>query len=347
MLLGATAIPSELMHKDYGILLGILSIQVIFFTLFGGYLYPISESFFYFRQRWELPFFQHIHLPFGDLMYIVLGFFLVKIILKKNWKILCKWILFLYPIYQICWGLMYFRTPLEKSLRLSDFYIKENQVKESLRKHIENAYFLRKNINVKLYSYEKIRIDFKQSLFHTPALAEISFQKILLVQPVKVSLFSSVMPWTGILGYFNPFTIEANISDQMPVNGLPITLGHEWAHLLGIAREQEANFVGWWIARHSKNLFFQYSAELMCVKSLLRALPAEDYKIEFEKLPTLVKNDLLAEKKFWEQHQNPIQNLFSIMNDWFLKLNGQDGAVTYSYFTRILLAWEAKYSRID
>ncbi|NHX22211.1 DUF3810 domain-containing protein, partial [Escherichia coli] len=49
----------------------------------------------------------------------------------------------------------------------------------------------------------------------------------------KPSIFSFIMNDTGILGYYNPFSAEAQYNPNLPDTYLPFTLAHESAHQLG------------------------------------------------------------------------------------------------------------------
>ena len=148
---------------------------------------------------------------------------------------------------------------------------------------------------------------------------------------------------TGVLGYYNPFSTEAQYNSHLPHTYLPFTLSHESAHQLGFAREQEANFVGYFVGIGSENPELRYSTEYFALKSLLRALITEDedfVKTVIAQYSDEMKRDYQTEKDFVEEYQGPMNTFFAFTNDLFLKTNQQEGAVTYSYFVDLLVRYE-------
>ena len=161
----------------------------------------------------------------------------------------------------------------------------------------------------------------------------------------KASLFNPLISYTGILGYYNPFTTEAQYNAELPHTYIPFTLSHESAHQLGFAREQEANFIGFLICKNSNNSELKYSAYLYATKSLVNAL--RNTNPEFAAQATLflskeVKSDLKNEQLFKEKNDSFITEIFYFTNDIFLKSNQQEGSVTYSYFIDLLVLHERR-----
>ena len=154
-----------------------------------------------------------------------------------------------------------------------------------------------------------------------------------------------MISYTGILGYYNPFTTEAQYNAELPHTYIPFTLSHESAHQLGFAREQEANFIGFLICKNSDNSELKYSAYLYATKILVNAL--RNTNPEFAAQATLflsqeVKNDLKNEQLFKEKNDSFITEIFYFTNDIFLKSNQQEGSVTYSYFIDLLVLYERR-----
>ena len=153
------------------------------------------------------------------------------------------------------------------------------------------------------------------------------------------------MSYTGILGYYNPFTAEAQYNSELPASYIPFTLAHESSHQLGYAREQEANFVGFLIGKDSFNADLRYSTNLFALKSLLRYIQSEDPKFVekiLENYSESMKRDAIAEKLFNEKHAGLLDQFFAVTNNLFLKSNQQEGSITYSYFTELLIKYERK-----
>ena len=65
-----------------------------------------------------------------------------------------------------------------------------------------------------------------------------------------------------IMGYYFPFSMEANYNDVMYVSNKPQTMCHELAHTKGYISEDEANLIGFLACIESDDDFFKYSGYL-------------------------------------------------------------------------------------
>ncbi len=66
-----------------------------------------------------------------------------------------------------------------------------------------------------------------------------------------------------IMGYYFPFSMEANYNDVMYIANIPATMCHELAHTKGYISEDEANLIGFLACIRSDEDFFKYSGYLM------------------------------------------------------------------------------------
>lgn len=74
--------------------------------------------------------------------------------------------------------------------------------------------------------------------------------------------FSGFFSQQKMMGYYFPFSMEANYNTKMYITNTPVTLCHELAHLKGFIYEDEANFIGYLACVGSEDIFFQYSGYL-------------------------------------------------------------------------------------
>lgn len=156
-----------------------------------------------------------------------------------------------------------------------------------------------------------------------------------------------------MMGYYFPFSMEANYNRQMYVTNMPVTMCHELSHLKGFIREDEANFLGYLACVDAEDKLFRYSAYLSVVGYLDRDFQRAigmDKEIYFSH-PQI--NDLVhADRRFltpeaWEAvEQNAILNTETVKQatDTFLEttltLNGvEDGTVSYSRVVALLLQY--------
>lgn len=319
-----------------------IDIAVIFF-----------ERLFEFQKSSHQTIFASIPFSIGDMFYILLIvifiFFIFKILKQNSRKEYAFRFLILvnilYFTYQISWGMLYFQKPLleklpEKDLKIEDIklltfeYLEKCKQTRSLVKEDSSGVFTINDID--LIKDEILR---KQTQLPT----SLNNKKGTGIDAFKSSLFKPIMSYSGILGYYNPFTAEAQFNSALPYTYIPFTLSHESAHQLGYAREQEANFIGFLIGENSTNIDLKYSTEYFVLKSLLNFLADRDPEFVKEILAQYspeMKRDRLAEKIFVKKHEGLLDVFFGFTNDLFLKSNQQDGSITYSYFIDLLVRYK-------
>lgn len=333
----------------------ILVVQILLFYTFSKLKIVVSsfESFFEFQKKIHQLLFSWIPFSFGDVLYILLGAFLVYLIIScfktktRNSSILKILVLvnIIYFTYQIFWGMLYFQKPiisklpeteitLEKRKSLALKYLEKCRQTRMLVKENQQGIFVVSDIS-------NIQSEILNRQTKLPAF--ISSKGSDQINSFKPSLFDDFMSFTGILGYYNPFTAEAQFNAKLPSSYLPFTLAHESSHQLGYAREQEANFIGYLIGVNSENIELRYSTEYFTLKSLLNSIVYEDEKFVETVLKDYslgMKRDRAYEKQFILKHQGWLNDFFGFTNNLFLKSNQQEGSVTYSYFIDLLVRYE-------
>lgn len=242
--------------------------------------------------------------------------------------------------------MLYFQTPIlkkltsqneptvEKAKILALKYLQKCKETRKLTKEDKNGIFIITNLK----SVQE-EILYRQTLLPE----NISSKKTPGINSLKPSLFKNIMNFTGILGYYNPFTAESQFNSQLPNTLIPFTSAHESSHQLGFAKEQEANFVGYLIGINSKNSELRYSTEYFTLKSLLNYIADKDpefVKNVLRNYSSEMKRDRAYEKTFILKHQGLLDDFFGFTNNIFLKSNQQEGSVTYSYFIDLLLNYE-------
>lgn len=341
--------------KNSKIWAGILLAQILLFYLLS--LSPKAvrtfETFFESQKHAHQRLFSWASFSVGDVFYIILALVLVYLVSnffrKKSrgqaFKSLLIFTNVLYLVYQIFWGMMYFQEPIldqfknenagmEDAKRLSLKYLELCKATREKVSEDRNGVFTVKNLS-------EVQLEILRNQNHIPKSIN---QKISTgIKDFKPSLFGDILNYTGILGYYNPFTAEAQYNPALPNVQLPFTLAHESAHQMGYAREQEANFIGFLIGKDSQNPELRYSTEFFALRSLLNSIIDKDpgfVKNVVKSYSPGMKRDRDAEKKFVEEHTGFLDAFFAFTNDLFLKSNRQEGSITYSYFVELLIRYE-------
>lgn len=349
------AIKKNKIHTKKRFWAGILLAQFLLFFICSRIKAAVKlfEQFFEWQKAFHQKLFSVLSFSVGDVFYILIGLlfliFIIKILRKKTRNTYSRKLLImlnlLYFIYQLFWGMLYFQTPLREKLpkgeitvaetkRLTLKYLKLCRETRSMADEDKNGVF-------KVDHIAAIEDQILQNQNKLPAF--ITSKKGTSIKMFKPSLYKGVMSYSGILGYYNPFTAEAQYNPELPATYLPFTLAHEGMHQLGFAREQEANFTAYLIGKSSENTALRYSTQYFVLKSLLNSLNEKNPEFVAMVLQNYsegMKRDRLAEKRFKKEHEGLLDIVFGLTNDLFLKSNQQEGSITYSYFVDLLIRYE-------
>ena len=152
----------------------------------------------------------------------------------------------------------------------------------------------------------------------------------------------------GFSGYLNPLTGEAQVDHLIPETNLPFTCSHEIAHQLGIASESEANFVGFLAAINHEDPYFQYSAYILVLRYALfdiRRYDPELFQNYLNRIPKGIIKNMRESDEFWKKYENPIEPLFKLFYDNYLKYNQQkDGLESYNQIMGLVISYDQAYS---
>ena len=163
-------------------------------------------------------------------------------------------------------------------------------------------------------------------------------------KPVAVS---GLMCRLLILGFYSPWTGEANYNCLAPACKLPQTIAHEKSHQRGIASEDEANFFGYLACVHSDDPYVRYSGYLFAQRTLLSELLKVDRdraKALLKKRHPGVQRDVDAIHEFTKRHHGTLSKVSHATNNAYLKANRVKGGIrSYQMCSRLIVA----FSRVN
>lgn len=345
-------------YKRYYWTIGILLVIQLFLYLFNQD--PQRVEAYYSRIFYPavsyLPVILFAWVPFsvGDIFYgcciitsIGFVFFCIKSLFQKNYaafyhRILqfTVFILFLYTYFYISWGTNYYRVSLAEHMQLNVAHISQADHLHVLEKYILLANDLREGLDLPSKSKEIANKELS-SLMRNDHL----FAPILSKTQVhsKMPLSSELVSYFTVTGYFNPFTQEVHVNQNIPIQSYPFTTVHELAHQMGIGFEDECNFIAFRKLMNHENAWYRYSAYYEAVQYLLKPVyrDKELYKSYLNKLSPLVKADLLEEREFWKRYLGWVDRVTAIFYSGYLKHNNQpEGLERYNMMAKLVVAWE-------
>ncbi len=156
-----------------------------------------------------------------------------------------------------------------------------------------------------------------------------------------------------IMGYYFPFSMEANYNTTMYIVNTPVTLCHELSHLKGFIYEDEANFIAYLACVNSEDPLFRYSAYLSVIGYLDRDFysaigkDAAVYMSHPAVSEQVMRDDVFLTPDAWEQVEETaildtqlVKEVSNEIMETNLTLNGvADGTASYGRVVELLLQY--------
>jgi hypothetical protein len=320
--------------------------------------------------------FGSIPFAFGELVYLIIIILLIINILihinslksfnyitQKGWFILTKlswFIVKLYVVFQLIWGLNYLQpdptkdfhltvqTPKNAQIALSEMNALTYELIEELNQ-TKQTLILNKGLEP---NFELVVSNVQQAY---QTLANLHPRFILKNQSVKKAIFPSLGDYIGYLAFYQPITGEAILRSDLPILTQPYTIAHEMAHQLGYASETEANFIAFVVASEANDPYLKYSMLLQMFSYaqdaqllLLAGNKGFDaWKTQIEKNRSLLSPAVLKDrakiKAFFAARADKQIQASSQLYDQFLKWNQQaEGLASYADVLKWVRAYRLK-----
>jgi hypothetical protein len=161
----------------------------------------------------------------------------------------------------------------------------------------------------------------------------------------KPVVASRLLSHLRITGFYFPWTGEANYNRLVPAVDLPSTVAHEKAHQRGIARADEASFLGYLACVLSDDPRLRYSGYFDGQFRLLAELAVRD-RGRARELAALrvtgVRRDLDASSAFWRQYDGAASRVSRVVNHAYIRSQGDPRGVTAYAASRNLIVLFAR-----
>jgi hypothetical protein len=348
-------------------LLLLLLLTAILLRWFSGYEDAVER---YYARGFYPPFSQFLRalqgwIPFslGDILYAAAFIYLVAKVLKftlilkrrkmgeyLSWILMRKFIrlvLWVFVVFHVFWGLNYYRRGVAEQFNL-----------EVSRYSTEEVYRLTRVFHERLCiageetdSLQRLRLRKNRVLFGAGIQAykamDDSLPFLAYRNPsIKPSLYTPFGHYFGFTGYYNPFSGEAQMKTTVPVFIQPFVTCHEIAHQLGYAKENEANFIAYLVAKGSEDPEFRYSAYYEMFAYASRELSKRDPKLAHIMIASAhpqFRRDTRIYYDYLDRNRNSVEPFISDFYSGYLKFNNQpSGLQSYNEVVAWLVAYMKK-----
>jgi len=224
---------------------------------------------------------------------------------------------------------------------------------------------LRDYIVVKCNELEKVILhDDSGDAYYSGDLMEASRQAMMklgeeydqlagfYVTPKYLS-FSGFFSQQYIMGYYFPFSMEANINSVMYITNVAPTICHELAHTKGFIYEDDANMIGYLACINSDDAFLQYCGYLSVLNYVNNDFydsigrNKETYKRHVRISDGVADDNIFLTRENWQEVEktavvktSTVKTVSDKLMDTTLKLNGvEEGMLQYNNVVGLLLEY--------
>lgn len=169
----------------------------------------------------------------------------------------------------------------------------------------------------------------------------------------KYLSFSDFFSQQYIMGYYFPFSMEANINSVMYITNVAPTICHELAHTKGFIYEDDANMIGYLACINSDDKFLQYCGYLSVLNYVNNDFydsigrNQDTYKRHVRISDGVADDNIFLTRENWQEVEktavvktSTVKKVSDKLMDTTLKLNGvEEGMLQYNNVVGLLLEY--------
>ena len=167
----------------------------------------------------------------------------------------------------------------------------------------------------------------------------------------KTMLFTPLSSMSGVTGSMGPFFCEFTLNGDIRPHDYPAIYAHEFAHLLGIANEGEANFYSYIVCTDSSDKAVKFSGYYHIFFHVLRNVFDILGEKEGEKFLKYIRPEIIqlarSDRNYWLSKRCKVLDAAQdFIFDLYLRGNHvAEGRKSYSGVVGLILAWESHHAK--
>lgn len=239
------------------------------------------------------------------------------------------------------WGLNYFRDSIYTRSGTTAMPFEEAEFREFLTLFTEEL----NESRCVAEAVDPARFEQETKDWYTAVPAEFGLCRPRSWQHPKRLLLNRLYSAVGVLGFLGPAFDEMQLNRELTPLEYPFVFAHEYAHVLGVSSEAEANFWAFERCRASDDPTVHYSAWFMLLNytaANIRSLLGEEaYEAWLDDLPPEVFDDLDASQAHWRALRwTWLADLQHKFYDFFLRSNQiPEGTKNYGQVLRLVFTF--------
>ena len=280
-----------------------------------------------------------------------------------------EYLLWVYAWFYIAWGLNYSQPNIYCRTGMKPVEVSEAKFREFAYRYADSINYLSEERRVK--SEETAFDDHRESQFNgmvddglknrvrdavLKGYNEIGAKEGINAPfnqhpHAKTMLFTPLSSMSGVTGSMGPFFCEFTLNGDIRPHDYPAIYAHEFAHLLGIANEGEANFYSYIVCTASSDKAVKFSGYYHIFFHVLRNVFDILGEKEGEKFLKYIRPEIIqlakSDRNYWLSKRCKVLDAAQdFIFDLYLRGNHvAEGRKSYSGVVGLILAWESRHAK--
>lgn len=263
-----------------------------------------------------------------------------------------EYLLWVYAWFYIAWGLNYSQPNIYCRTGMKPVEVSEAKFREFAYRYADSINYLSEEFNGMVDDGLKNRVRDAVLKGYNEIGAKEGINAPFNQHPhAKTMLFTPLSSMSGVTGSMGPFFCEFTLNGDIRPHDYPAIYAHEFAHLLGIANEGEANFYSYIVCTASSDKAVKFSGYYHIFFHVLRNVFDILGEKEGEKFLKYIRPEIIqlakSDRNYWLSKRCKVLDAAQdFIFDLYLRGNHvAEGRKSYSGVVGLILAWESHHTK--
>ena len=263
-----------------------------------------------------------------------------------------EYLLWVYAWFYIAWGLNYSQPNIYCRTGMKPVEVSEAKFREFAYRYADSINSLSEEFNGMVDDGLKNRVRDAVLKGYNEIGAKEGINAPFNQHPhAKTMIFTPLSSMSGVTGSMGPFFCEFTLNGDIRPHDYPAIYAHEFAHLLGIANEGEANFYSYIVCTASSDKAVKFSGYYHIFFHVLRNVFDILGEKEGEKFLKYIRPEIIqlarSDRQYWISKQcKALDAAQDFIFDLYLRGNHvAEGRKSYSGVVGLILAWESRHAK--
>ena len=263
-----------------------------------------------------------------------------------------EYLLWVYAWFYIAWGLNYSQPNIYCRTGMKSVEVSEAKFREFAYRYADSINYLSEEFNGMVDDGLKNRVRDAVLKGYNEIGAKEGINAPFNQHPhAKTMIFTPLSSMSGVTGSMGPFFCEFTLNGDIRPHDYPAIYAHEFAHLLGIANEGEANFYSYIVCTASSDKAVKFSGYYHIFFHVLRNVFDILGEKEGEKFLKYIRPEIIqlarSDRNYWLSKRCKVLDAAQdFIFDLYLRGNHvAEGRKSYSGVVGLILAWESRHAK--